>query len=85
MIGLDECRCEVQCLECDDCFVAKCECECEVETGLKDLPDESGKDNNNDDQDSDKETEKDIRAKEKAQRSRELGIKVGVEDRLPEY
>lgn len=29
MLGLDECTCGKACIECDNCFVAQCECECE--------------------------------------------------------
>jgi hypothetical protein len=79
MIDLDECTCEKRCTECDDCFVAKCECECEVAAGLKAIPTEG------DDEAEKEATEEKDEKKEEPLKAKDLGIKVHTDDRLPEY
>jgi|GEM_PF-2052987 len=81
MINLDECECATACIECEDCYVAKCECECVVEAGLKKIPEEEPTEDKMEGlglEEEDEEKNKD------AIKAEDLGIKV-AQDRMPEY
>lgn len=80
MFDIDECECEKRCPECEDCFVAKCQCECEAEAGLKELPDEADTEDADDEPEEEEATEE-----EGVLHAKELGIRLGTEEHMPEY